>query len=140
MRFVLKLSNIKLLKISALLIVLLASATSFTQNLDCSKFKTGHFRYLNEDYADLLTIRTDSSQIDSYSDSSNFQATSHISWSLDCRYTFEYYKVNDVKFESLVGTKYTVQITRIKGDTITCQKVIGDTLHEKMLMLKVKDL
>ena len=94
---------------------------------------------MNEDYADLLTIRTDSTQTDSYTESSNFEATSRISWLSDCRYAFEYYKVNDARFESLVGTKYTVQITKVKGDTITCQKVVGEKLQEKMLMLKLKD-
>lgn len=127
------------MKILSLLIVILASAPSLAQHLDCSKFKTGHFRYFDEDYADLLTIRTDSTQIDVYIETSDLEVTSRLKWLSNCRYEFEYYKVNDARFESLIGTKYTIAITEIKGDTITCQKVVGDKLHDKALMFKVKD-
>nr|WP_321223502.1 hypothetical protein [uncultured Psychroserpens sp.] len=128
------------MKILSLLIVILASANSFAQNIDCSSFKTGHFKYLDKSYADLLTIRTDSSQIDTYSETSNFEATSRLKWLSNCRYEFEYYKVNDAKFQPLIGTKYTIQITAIKGDTIVCRKVVNNKLQVSMQMVKIKDL
>ncbi|WP_040281939.1 hypothetical protein [Psychroserpens damuponensis] len=126
------------MKFLSFLIVILASATSFAQHLDCSKFKTGQFRYLDKDYADLLTIRTDSTQIDSYK-TSTFKATSHVKWLTNCRYEFEYYKVSDAKFKPLIGTKYIVEITKINGDTIVCQKVINDALQDSMLLVKLKE-
>ncbi|MEM5564846.1 hypothetical protein WNY78_07005 [Psychroserpens sp. AS72] len=127
------------MKILSFLIVILASATSFAQHLDCSNFKSGHFRYLNKDYADLLTIRTDTTQIDVYSETSDFKATSHLKWLSDCRYKFEYYKVNDPRFKSIIGTTYTVEITEIKADTIVCHKVVNEKLQDSMLMFKIKD-
>ena len=122
-----------------ILILLFISATSYAQDLDCSKFRTGYYRYANQDYADLLTVRTDSIQTDSYPAPMNFIATSRVKWLSDCTYEFEYFKVNDEKFNSLIGTTYAIEIIAIKGDTITCQKVESSKLKTTMDMIKVKD-
>lgn len=127
------------MKILSFLIVIIASAASFAQNLDCSNFKTGHFRYLDKDYADLLTIRTDTTQIDIYTETSDFKATSRLKWLTNCRYEFEYYKVSDANFDALIGTKYTVEITEIKGDTIVCHKVVNNKFQDRMLLIKIKE-
>lgn len=122
-----------------ILILLSYSTFSYAQNLDCSKFKTGHFKYFEGDYADLLTVRTDTTQIDSYVKTSDLKATSRLKWLSDCQYEFEYYKVNDPRFESIIGTKYTVEITEINGDTIVCQKLVNGKLSQPQRMIKIKD-
>jgi hypothetical protein len=122
-----------------ILIVLFISATSYAQDLDCSKFRTGHYRYVDQDYAELLTVRTDSIQTDSYPAPMNFIATSRVKWLSDCTYEFEYFKFNDEKFSSLIGTKYVIEIIAIKGDTISCQKADDIKFKTAMDMVKVKD-
>ncbi|WP_299335069.1 hypothetical protein [uncultured Psychroserpens sp.] len=127
------------MKNSIIITILLCSVWCYAQDTDCSKFRTGQFRYLDKDYKDLMTIRTDSTQIDSYPAPMNFQGTSRVKWLSDCSYEFEYYKFNDPKYESLLGTKYTIKIVEIKGDTIVCQKVVNGQLTQRQEMIKIKD-
>jgi len=54
------------MKQSITVIILLLTLTSFGQEKDCSNFKIGEFTYSDSDYADLITIRTDSLQTDRY--------------------------------------------------------------------------
>lgn len=121
--------------------MLLSSTQFYAQDLDCSKFRTGTFKYYSSDFTELLTIRpNDSTQIDTYPAPMAMKATSHVKWLSDCKYEFEYYKVDNDKFKALIGIKYTIEILKVRGDTITCANLDGNSKPvTSMDLIKIKD-
>ncbi|MDG5491980.1 hypothetical protein [Psychroserpens sp. SPM9] len=121
------------------LIAVLSTTYTYSQKLDCSRFKTGHFRYVDSDYQGVFTIRRDSIQIDSIPEMRHMKVTSRVKWIDDCTYEFTYFKVSDSIMSSLIGTSYKIQITEIKGDTILCKKLVNGKFSQQQKMIKVKD-
>jgi hypothetical protein len=99
---------------------LLLTLSSFAQEKNCSDFKVGEFTYTDPDYADLVTVRTDSLQTDSYPEM-GWEMTSSIRWISDCKYEIEYIDVNDSKLESIIGVKYVIEIIEINENKILCR-------------------
>ncbi|NQY31117.1 MAG: hypothetical protein HRT69_16830 [Flavobacteriaceae bacterium] len=113
--------------------ILLLALNSFSQEKKCSDFKVGKFTYSDPDYADLITIRTDSLQIDSYP-KMGWEMTSRIEWLTDCKYEIVYIKVNDPKMESLIGIKYVIEIIEIDNNKIMCRtESDGITVEKEMI-------
>ncbi|MEH6535977.1 MAG: hypothetical protein V7719_06265 [Psychroserpens sp.] len=65
-------------------------------------------------------------------------ATSLLIGLSNCKYEFEYYKVNDAKFEDKIGIKYIIEVKEGKGDTIRCA-TFGRDNKVIMSVLKIKD-
>jgi len=107
--------------------------SSFAQEKECANFKTGTFKYTDADYADLITKRNDSIQVDSYPNA-NFEMTSKITWLTDCRYEIEYIIVNDASLEPIIGMKYVIEIMEIDDSKIICRtKSEGITVEKEMI-------
>ncbi len=97
---------------------LLLSLTIFScsaQKKDCSKFKTGTFKYPSNDSSFVIT-RNDSIQIE-FNEKTNLKMVGDIEWLSDCQYTLTYIEVNNPKAKSLVGVKFTVDITSTSEDS-----------------------
>lgn len=106
------------------------------QEMECSEFKIGKFRYTDPDYADLVTIRKDSIQIDSYP-SLGWEMKNRITWLSDCTYQTECISVNEASLESLIGITYIIQIIAIRNDTIVCRaESDGITIDKEMVKVK----
>ena len=103
-----------------IIILLLLTLNSFGQEKDCSNFKIGEFTYSDPDYADLITIRTDSFQTDRYPEM-GWEMISKVKWLTKCKYEIEYIKVNKPMLESIIGTKYVIEIIEIKENKILCK-------------------
>jgi len=108
------------MKQSITVIILLLTLTSFGQEKDCSNFKIGEFTYSDSDYADLITIRTDSLQTDRYPEM-GWELISKVKWLTKCKYEIEYVKVNKPILESIIGTKYVIEIIEINENKILCK-------------------
>jgi hypothetical protein len=116
-----------------LIIILLLTINSYAQENKCSDFKVGKFTYSDPDYADLITIRNDSIQIDSYP-KMGWEMTSKVEWLTDCKYEILYIKVNDSKMESLIGIKYVIEIIEIDNNKIICRtESEGITVEKEMI-------
>jgi len=113
--------------------ILLLTLSSFAQEKNCSDFKVGKFTYSDPDYADLITVRTDSLQTDSYP-KMGWEMTSSVEWLTDCKYELEYIKANDSKMESLIGTKYVIEIIEINGNVILCRTESDGIIVEKEMI------
>jgi len=115
------------------IILLLLTFGLFAQEKKCSDFKIGKFTYSDPDYSDLITVRTDSLQTDSYP-KMGWEMTSRVKWLTDCKYEMEYIKVNDPKMESLIGIKYVIEIIEIKENKILCRtESDGITVDKEMI-------
>lgn len=116
-----------------IMLFLFLTFNSFVQEKDCADFKNGKFTYSDPEYADLITERNDSLQIDSYLNM-GWKLTSRINWLTDCKYEIEYIKVNDPKMESLIGIKYVIEIIEINGDKILCKTESDGIVVEKEMI------
>ncbi len=112
--------------------------TTYAQDSNCAKFKTGTFKFNSFEFEGVRTIRRDSIQIDSFPEPINLKVISRVNWLSDCTYEFEYKEVSDTNSAHLIGTKYTIEIIEIKGDTIVCQRVDGK-FKTKEEMIKIKN-
>ena len=118
------------------IVLFLITTIAFSQELNCSDFKNGTFTYTDPDYADLLTTRTDSIQIDTYP-KLDLEMTSTVTWLSDCKYQMVYTKVNDPKMEAIIGIKYVIEIIEINDNKIICQTVSeGIIVKKEMIKLK----
>ena len=122
------------MKLTLKIIILTLSLNAFRQSLDCSDFKTGKFEYADPEYAELVTLRNDSLQIDSYTDM-GWKITSKIEWLSDCKYRMECIEVNHAKMSTLIGKTYVIEIIEIDGNRILCQSE-SDGFVTKKEMIK----
>lgn len=97
---------------------LLVFGTSAPQEakLDCSDFKTGKFRMLDENKKEqkVTTIRTATTQIETEDDNS-YQVTLKITWTDDCSYYLEYVSGGNERDNPFKGKKLFVEIVEVKG-------------------------
>lgn len=117
------------------LALLIFSISTFAQGKKCVDFKNGTFKYTDKDYGDLITVRLDTLQTDTYPES-NEVIKSRINWLSDCKYEMEVIEVNKEFLKSLIGTKYTIEIITINGNKIVCRSKNQGTVVEKE-MIKV---
>ena len=116
-----------------LILILNLTLNGWAQEKNCSDFKVGKFTYSDPDYADLITVRTDSLQIDSYP-KMGWAMTSRVEWLTDCKYEIIYIKVNDPKMKSLIGIKYVIEIIGIDDNKIMCKtESDGITVEKEMI-------
>jgi hypothetical protein len=114
-------------------IISFITLNSFAQETSCSDFKVGTFTYSDPDYADLISVRTDSVQTDTYP-IMGWEMTSSIIWLTDCKYEIKCIKVNDQKLEPLIGITYIIEIIDINANIILCRtESYGVTVEKEMI-------
>lgn len=121
----------------SLFIMLFLITGCSTQSKNCSKFRTGTFKYPNPEFKNFIITRNDSTQIE-VNKQNNDRLISAIEWLSDCKYTLTYIEVSNPKDEDLLNVKITVDVTNISGNSYTYHaynnddSIIGE-------MLKIKD-
>jgi hypothetical protein len=124
-------------QISILILILLTFNCKAQENT-CAEFKTGRFTYSDPDYADLITIRNDSIQIDTYP-YADFETTSRIKWLSACTYEMEYLAVSNPLMNQLIGTKIIIEIIHVEDNKIRCRTVSdGVEVEKEMIKTKLK--
>lgn len=94
----------------------LIAFSGFAQSKDCSKFKTGTFKYVSSGVQNTIITRNDSIQIET--DVKNgFKLTGSIKWLSDCKYTLTYIGVSNSNYSSIIGTTFNVDITSTAKNT-----------------------
>lgn len=102
--------------------------------LTCDDFKNGTFIYDRPGLRGVVTIKTDSTQVDKYP--GGLVLDSKINWLSDCSFELEYTAVNrDIKNDP-TGTKNTVVISEIDNYSFTCRVIsLQDSKELKMIMI-----
>lgn len=118
------------------LLFFLTTYNTFAQSSDCSKFKTGDFKYTNPDFEHFMIVRNDSIQIETDTKSGVIM-TGSIKWLSDCKYTLTYTEVNDSNRESIIGLQFYVDIISTKDNTYK-YKAYNDTHKMTGEILKIK--
>lgn len=101
-------NNIEMRYLLLLFVITITSCSA--QSKDCSKFKTGTFKY--SDNNDWVITRTDSVQIE-VNNKDHVKYIGIINWVSDCKYTLTYKNVNNPDYKSIIGTKFSVDIVYI---------------------------
>ncbi|CAM1340226.1 hypothetical protein [Tenacibaculum amylolyticum] len=94
----------------------LLTFSGFSQTSDCSKFKTGTFKYIGSDEKDTVITRTDSIQTEQ-DNIKGVKFTGSVKWLSDCKYILTYTGVNNPNFNFIIGIKLNVDITSTTNST-----------------------
>ncbi|WP_298556742.1 hypothetical protein [uncultured Algibacter sp.] len=111
----------------------------FSQNIDCSSFKIGEFKYVNPKYSEWKITRTDSLQIE-ISSKTGIEIHSLVNWKSDCEYVLTCTKVLYSNPENILGQIFTVFITETYSDRYRCISKNTDTKIQdlELEIIKVK--
>lgn len=119
-----------------ILLLSLALFSCNAQEKNCSKFKTGTFRYTAEELNSWTIIRTEKLQIEKNSDN-GIIIKSAIEWKDDCTYTLTYKEVSNSSVNNVIGKKIVVEILDVNGNKYICQAV-SDVMDAKLELIKVE--
>lgn len=120
-----------------LLFFSLAIAGCSQQKMDCSKFKTGTFKYLDKDLDHIIITRNDSIQVE-YNSKDDVTITTSIEWISQCRYVLTYQDITNYQYKNeTIGKNIYVNILETEGDTYISQ-VSSNTTESKTSMVKIK--
>ena len=103
----------------AMFICFMFSLIANSQETDCSKFRTGHYKFLNEDLSNIYIIRTDSIQEEVITGPKEVKLTCRITWLSDCLFETEYIDTDNPDYSSYIGLKSLIELSYPNGDTIT---------------------
>lgn len=105
------------------------------QSIDCTKFKTGTFKYVNENPDDVIITRTDSTQIE-VNEKYNTTVISNVKWISNCKYLVTPIKFINYPYEPK-SRPIEVEIIETKNNNYTC-KAVNDSLSFIIKMVKIK--
>ena len=98
------------------ILILVLSISSCAQEKKCLEFRTGEFRYVDDNMPEKI-IRNDTLQIE-INTKDNIEVHSLIEWTSDCEYVMTYKKIlnypDDVS--DVIGKKIFVTILETKGN------------------------
>ncbi len=115
------------------LLFVLTMTSCSTQTKDCSKFKTGTFKY--SDNNDWMITRTDSTQIE-INEKNGRTLKSSIKWLSNCEYVATVTDVNS-SVNDIIGKVIKVNITETDEETYIAY-AISDEESLEVKMIKVK--
>jgi hypothetical protein len=98
------------------IIILVLTFSSCAQEIKCSNFKIGTFKYSDPLYADLKVIRTDSTQME-INTISGLEMHGSIKWINECNYVLTITKVLNADLENVIGKTIEVEIIETKSDS-----------------------
>ena len=101
---------------------LFSSTFGFSQNLDCSDFRTGEFRYTDPNFSDVIVIRTEKLQIERFQKTGE-EVHLYIDWISECEYTLTFKKVvnadSKIATKNMTGKELPVKILKIEGNIMS---------------------
>lgn len=101
------------------IVLVIFNTTVFGQEIACSKYKTGTFKYENPNYADWEITRDDTTQIETNT-KTRLKIYSSIVWKTDCEFVLTCYKVLNGDPKHYVGKMFYVEITETFDDGYFC--------------------
>lgn len=116
--------------------LILSFCNLFSQQENCSEFKTGKFKYLDSKLNDWVIFRTDSLQTESDPES-GIIIISSINWITECHYILTYKEIHNYPGEDIVGETIDVKITSINNNIYTCH-VVSDVADNYIKIYKIE--
>ncbi|WP_299892370.1 hypothetical protein [uncultured Lacinutrix sp.] len=114
----------------------LVTFIGYAQSNDCSKFKTGTFKFVGSDNQNTIITRNNSIQIEENNET-GIKYTGSIKWISDCKYTLTYTEVSNPDYSSIIGTTFNVDITSTTKSTYK-YSAYNDTRKITGEIIKVK--
>tara|TARA_R110002096_G_scaffold400233_1_gene596759 strand:+ start:4484 stop:4858 length:375 start_codon:yes stop_codon:yes gene_type:complete len=116
---------------------LLITFSCKSQTNDCSKFKTGTFKYLDQNNVETTIVRTDSIQTE-FNDYNDIKIISKVNWVSDCEFVLTYKDIlNYSNKENVIGEKINVKILEPKEHSYVCH-FKSNTLDSKIEITKIE--
>lgn len=113
-------------KLIPVILIILFSEATFSQESNCANFKIGKFLYKSEGLPDILVTRTETEQIESVQDSNHeFQET--VFWISDCSYKLTYTKA---PIQNLIGKSLIVELFDAKNNLANGKASFEGTILE----------
>lgn len=107
------------------------------QKKECTKFKTGTFKYLDENSKHITITRNDTLQIEN-NIKNNIKITTSVKWESDCSYTLKYEDVTNYEYRNdILGKKIFISIIETKGNIYTA-RVKSSTTNTIVKMRKIQ--
>lgn len=123
-------------RISFAVFLITLFSVGYSQNNQCSDFKTGKFEYTNPNYSEWKVIRTDSTQTEINS-KNGIELNATIIWKSDCEYVLTYEKITNSDLKNLIGKKVFVEILEIQNRKFKYHSKL-DTMEITSEMIKVE--
>ena len=93
---------------------LLTAFSCKSQPSDCSKFKTGTFKYIDSNNLETTIVRNDSTQTE-FNNKNGIKIISKINWVSDCEFILTYKDIiNYPNKENMIGQKINIKILESK--------------------------
>jgi hypothetical protein len=116
------------MKYIATFIILGFALIGYSQEKDCSNFRTGEFRYVEENMPEEI-IRTETMQIET-NFNNNVVIKSSIEWTSDCTYVLTFSEILNYKYDTsdIIGKKIYCEIVETEGNEfkVHCKSDIMD--------------
>lgn len=107
-----------------------------SQSKDCSKFKTGTFKYRDSNRDDWVITRNDSIQIESNT-RTGVKIIGSIKWQSDCKFILTYEKfINKFDNNNMINSQIEVDIIRTEKDSYRYH-AYNDSRELKNWLIKV---
>ncbi|MCG2419546.1 hypothetical protein K8089_10970 [Aequorivita sp. F47161] len=117
-------------------IILGFALIGYSQEKNCSNFRIGEFRYVEENMPEKI-IRTESMQIETNFDN-NVVIKSTIEWISDCTYILTYSEILNYKYDTsdIIGKKIYCEIVETNAHEFKVHAK-SDTMDEVIPFLKI---
>lgn len=119
------------------ILISLFATTIFSQDISCSNFKIGKFKYANPQYSEWSISRTDSVQIETNT-KTGIEIYSSVKWESECYYILTCIKVLNSDSKNIVGKIFRVSITETYKDYYKCISKSDDTQFQDLKLQMVK--
>lgn len=125
-----------IIKVFFLLFCAITIIACSKQNKNCSKFKTGTFKYVDPNSITYTITRNDSLQIE-VNNKNNIKVISTIEWISDCEYKLKYKDIiNYLNKREVIGKVINIEIIETKTSAYICN-IKSDALDSTIKITKM---
>jgi len=118
------------------IIIIALTFSFFVQEKKCSDIKNGKFTYVDYSSNEIIEIRKDTIQIDSFP-KLGLSYHSKVKWTSDCHYNITVYEVNNPEFDLLIGTTFEFEILSIENDQLRVKTKTVNKLRESEHIMQI---
>jgi hypothetical protein len=115
--------------------LVLLSMNTFAQ--DCSKFKTGKFKYSDATLGDVIVVRDKAGQIEKNA-KTNTEIHGSIDWVTDCKYILTFKKVVNADIPEIIGKQIAVEIIETHGNKYKCRVTDNNGFDGVLEVIKIE--
>lgn len=119
------------------LFVILISLSTFAQEADCERFRTGKFKYEDPNFGVIIVKRDKNTQVEIPA-VGNTEIHGSVKWVSECKYILTYQKIVNADVPELIGEKIMIEIIENRGNKYTCRVTSADGFTGTLEVLKIE--